>query len=252
MVQSVDEDKTMGKLTEEQKKRMIEAGQAVLNMSHGVKNILQSVRSAEEVMDLALEKRDLKQAKRTWDILRQNLDRIQKLVLDTLKFSKDEALNLQPCDLNRLVESVTETLRPQADQRQIRIDVQTDGHPGQVPMDPEKMRDVVINLLTNAIEAVEPKTGQVVVRTELNEHAGQVILRVSDNGCGIEDTGVIFEPFRSTKDNVGTGLGLAIAQHVVQKHGGTIEAQSPPGEGATFTVRIPCASKDAKVRRSEA
>jgi signal transduction histidine kinase len=229
----------MDKLTEEQKKRMMEAGQAALNMSHGVKNILQAVRSAEEIMDLALEKRDIKQARRTWNILRQNLDRIQKLVLDTLKFSKDEALNLQPCDFNRLVESVAETLRPQANQRQIRIDVQTDDPLEQVPMDPEKMRDVVMNLLINAIEAVEPKTGQIQIQTERDQHGKQAILRVSDSGHGIEDTSVIFEPFHSTKDNIGSGLGLTIAQQVIQKHGGTIEAQSPPGQGAIFTVRIP-------------
>jgi signal transduction histidine kinase len=229
----------MDKLTEEQKKRMMEAGQAALNMSHGVKNILQAVRSAEEVMDLALEKRDLKQARRTWDILRQNLDRIQKLVLDTLKFSKDEALNLQSCDFNRLVESVAEALRPQADQRQIRIHVQTDDHLGQVPMDPDKMRDVVMNLLINAIEAVEPETGQITVCTELDEHARQVILHVSDNGHGIEDTSVIFEPFQSTKGNVGAGLGLTIAQHVIQKHAGTIEARSMPIQGSVFTVHLP-------------
>ncbi|MDH4203535.1 MAG: HAMP domain-containing histidine kinase [Phycisphaerae bacterium] len=229
----------MEKLTEEQKKRMIEAGQAVLNMSHGVKNILQAVRSAEEIMDIAVNRRDIDQAERTWNILKQNLDRIQKLVLDTLKFSKDEPLNTRPCHLNRLVGSVVETLRPQADQRRIRIDVQTDDPLGQVPMDPEKMRDVVMNLLTNAIEAVDPETGHVHIQTKLDQHSKQAILCIRDNGHGIEDTGIIFEPFRSTKDNVGAGLGLAIAQHVIQKHGGTIEAQSLPGEGAVFTVCIP-------------
>lgn len=235
----MNKNKTMDKLTEDQKKRMMEAGQAAMNMSHGLKNIVQSLRSGQEVMDLALEKRDFKQARRTWHILRQNLDRIQKLVLDTLKFSKDEALNLQPCDINRLIQSVAETLLPQADQRQICIDVQIDDSLGQVPMDPEKMRDVVMNLLMNAIEAVESKTGQVQIQTELDQHSRQMILRVSDNGHGIEDTSVIFEPFQSTKGNVGTGLGLTITQHIIQKHGGTIEAQSPPDKGSIFTVRIP-------------
>lgn len=231
----------MDTLSEEQKKRMMEAGQAALNMSHGVKNIIQAVRSAEEVMDLALEKRDLKQARRTWDILRQNLDRIQKLVLDTLKFSKDEALNIEPCDFNQLVQSIVEMVGSQADQRKVKITFQADEHLEQVPIDPDKMRDVVMNLLMNAIEAVEPETGQITVRTELDETARQVILRVSDNGRGIEDTSAIFEPFQSTKGNVGAGLGLTIARHSIQKHGGTLEAQSPPGKGAIFTVRIPMA-----------
>jgi two-component system sensor histidine kinase HydH len=208
-------------------------------MSHGVKNILQAVRSAEEIMDIAVNRRDIDQAERTWNILKQNLDRIQKLVLDTLKFSKDEALNIEPCDFNQLVQSIVKMVGSQADQRKVQIAFQADEHLEMVPMDPEKMRDVVMNLLTNAIEAVDPKTGHVHIQTKLDQHSKQAILCIRDNGPGIGDTEVVFEPFHSTKDNVGAGLGLTIAQHVIQKHGGTIEAQSLPGEGATFTVCIP-------------
>ncbi|MHC4386617.1 MAG: ATP-binding protein [Planctomycetota bacterium] len=229
----------MDKLTEQQKKRMTEAGQAAMNMSHGIKNIVQSLRSGQEVMDEALQRRDMEVAKRTWNILKQNLDRIQKLSLDMLKFSKDEALNVQPCHFNRLVESVVQTVRPQADQRQIEIIVHADEQIEPVPLDTEKMQDVIMNLLINAIEAVEPKTGQIVVQTELDSNSQHVILQVSDNGPGIEDTRVIFEPFHSTKDNVGAGLGLTIARRVIQKHGGALEAKSLPGKGAMFTVRIP-------------
>ncbi|MHC4856068.1 MAG: sensor histidine kinase, partial [Planctomycetota bacterium] len=168
----------MEKLTEEQKKRMIEAGQAVLNMSHGVKNILQAVRSAEEIMDIALNRRDIDQAERTWNILKQNLDRIQKLALDTLKFSKDEALNIEPCDFNQLVQSIVKMVGSQADQRKVQIAFQADEHLEMVPIDPDKMRDVVMNVLINAIEAVEPETGQVVVSTELDKNNQQVVLRV--------------------------------------------------------------------------
>ena len=229
----------MDKLTEQQKKRMTEAGQAAMNMSHGIKNIVQSIRSGQEVMDEALQRRDMEVAKRTWNILKQNLDRIQKLSLDMLKFSKDEALNVRPCHFNRLVESVVQTVRPQADQRQIEIIVHADEQIEPVPLDTEKMQDVIMNLLINAIEAVEPKTGQIVVHTESDCDGQHVILRISDNGPGIADTNIIFEPFHSTKDNVGAGLGLTIARRVIQKHGGALEAKSLPGKGAMFTVRIP-------------
>ena len=229
----------MDKLTEQQKKRMAEAGRAAMNMSHGIKNILQAIGSGKNVMDEALDRHDIDVAKRTWNILKQNLERIQKLSLDMLKFSKDEALNLKPCQFNRLIESVVQTVRPQADQRQVSIIVGTDEQLEPLPMDSEKMRDVVMNLLINAIEAVEPKTGQVIVQTELDKNSQQVILRISDNGAGIENPEKIFEPFYSTKSNVGAGLGLTIARRIVQKHAGIIEARSLPGEGTTFTIRIP-------------
>ena len=229
----------MDKLTEQQKKRMAEAGRAAMNMSHGIKNILQAIGAGQNVMDEALDRHDIDVAKRTWNILKQNLERIQKLSLDMLKFSKDEALNLKPCQFNRVVESVVQTVRPQADRRQVSIIVRTDEQLEPQPMDPEKMRDIVMNLLINAIEAVEPKTGQVIVQTELDKNSQQVILRISDNGAGIENPEKIFEPFYSTKSNVGAGLGLTIARRIVQKHAGIIEARSLPGEGTTFTIRIP-------------
>jgi two-component system NtrC family sensor kinase len=235
----------MDKLTEEQKKRMAEAGRAAMNMSHGIKNILQAIGAGQNVMDEALDRHDIDVAKRTWNILKQNLERIQKLSLDMLKFSKDEALNLKPCQFNRLVESVVQTVRPQADQRQVSIIVRTDEQLEPLPMDPEKMRDVVMNLLINAIESVEPKTGQVIVQTELDTGNQQAILRISDNGGGIENPEKIFEPFYSTKDNVGAGLGLTIARRIVQKHAGIIEARSLPGEGTTFTIRIPMNREEA-------
>lgn len=232
-------DSLASKQTARQKKRMMEAGQAAMNLSHGIKNILQAVRSGQDVMDEAFGYQDLDQAKRAWNILKRNLDRVEKLVLDMLKFSKDEAPNFQLCHFNRLVESTIETIRQQADQRQVRVLVQVDEHLEQVPVDPEQIQDVLMNLLINALEAVQPQTGQVTVHTELDNQADQAILRVSDNGEGITNLDQIFEPFHSTKSNVGAGLGLTIAKKIVTTHNGTIDAQSLPGEGSIFTVRIP-------------
>ncbi len=235
---------TMDKLTEQQKKRMAEAGRAAMNMSHSIKNIAQSMRSGTEVMDKALQTGDLVVAKRTWPILGGNLGRLEKLTLDMLKFSKDETPNLKPCDLNRLVESVVKTIRPQADQQQVSIITEVDENLEQVSMDPDQMADVVMNLLINAIEAVNAKTGQVTVGTELDAKSQQVILRVRDNGPGIENTDPIFEPFHSTKPNTGAGLGLTITHQIIQNHAGTIVVKSMPNKGTIFTVRIP--QKDEK------
>ena len=230
----------MDKLTKEQQKRMTEAGRAALNMSHSVKNIAQSMRSGAEVMDKALEIGNIDVAKRTWNILRGNLGRIEKLSLDMLTFSKDQALNIQPCDFNRLVESVVQTVRPQADHRQVSILTEPAEQLPLISMDAEQIADVVMNLLLNAIEAVDANTGKVTIRTEPDREGEHIILSVSDNGPGIEDTSIIFEPFHSTKSNTNTGLGLTIARKIVENHAGTIEVQSAPGKETTFTVRIPC------------
>ena len=230
----------MDKLSDEQQKRMAEAGRAAMNMAHGIKNIAQSMRSGSEVMDTALETGNLEIAKRTWPILRQSLGRIEKLSLEMLTFSSEQTPDLQRCDLNRLVESVVERLRPQAGQRQVALRTEAAEGLPQVPMDAEQMTDVVMNLLINAIEAVEADTGTVTVRTELDAAANRVVLCVRDNGPGIENADTIFEPFYTTKSKLGAGLGLAIARKIVENHAGTIEVQSVPGEETVFTVRIPC------------
>ena len=93
--------------------------------------------------------------------------------------------------------------------------------------------------MMNAIEAVPQQTGHVTIHTELESDPNMLMLRVSDNGKGIEDVRTIFEPFHSEKPHVGTGLGLSIAKKIVQLHQGTIDVQSLPGEGSIFTVRIP-------------
>jgi len=232
-------DSLQSKQTVQQRQRMMQAGQAALNLSHGIKNLLQAVRTGQDVMDDAFGYRDIDQAKKAWGILKRNLDKIQKLVLDMLKFSKDDQPRRQPCQFNRLVETVVQMVRPQADERQVCITMQADEDLGLVSVDPDQMQDVVMNLLMNAVEAVPQQTGHVTIHTELDTDSKMLILRVSDNGKGIEDVRTIFEPFHSEKPHVGTGLGLSIAKKIIQMHQGTIDVQSLPGEGSIFTVRIP-------------
>jgi len=230
------------KQTARQRKRIIEAGQAALNMSHGVKNILQAVRSGQDVIDDAFAYNDLDQAKKGWNILKRNLEKVQKVVLDMLKFSRENPPKMQPCQINRLIESVAEILRPQADQRQVALTLQLDDHLGQVMLDPDQMQDAAMNLILNAIEAVPAQTGHVTVHTELDNQTHELILRISDNGKGIEDKEIIFEPYHTDKQGYGTGLGLAITRKIVHGHHGRIDVQSLPGEGSIFTVRIPISS----------
>ncbi len=228
-----------------QQRRMIEAGQAALNMSHGIKNILQALRTGIDVMDQSFRRADFEQARKSWGILRRNFSHIEKFVLDMLKFSKEDRPSLQPCQFNRLVESAVEMVRPQAAERSVGLTAQLDEDLGQVPADPDRMRDVVLNLLLNGIEAAPPQTGQVTICTERRPEENLLLVRVQDNGPGIEDTETIFRPFHSTKGKMGTGLGLPIAKKIVTGHNGTIEVQSISGEGTIFTVKLPLAAAEA-------
>jgi len=219
--------------------RVSQAAQTALNLSHGVKNLLQAVKGGIEVVDYAFEIGDVEHAQKGWAILKRNLYRINKLILDMLTFSKESEPEFTSCNLNSLVTSAAESLKAEADSRGVSIVLQTDGKIGDTQLDADRIYDVILNLLLNAIDAVSDRTGVVNVTTELDSANGLLILRVSDNGPGIEDTEAIFQPFHSAKTKVGTGLGLPITQKIVTQHGGSIRVDSTPGQGATFTVTLP-------------
>jgi two-component system NtrC family sensor kinase len=113
---------------------------------------------------------------------------------------------------------------------------------GEIPLTkcyPQQLNQVFMNLLVNAAHAIE-KQGVITIRT-LKE-GSFILISITDTGCGMDDAIVnrIFEPFFTTKEvGKGTGLGLSITYDIVKKHGGDITVQSEPGEGTTFTVRIP-------------
>ena len=108
-------------------------------------------------------------------------------------------------------------------------------------LDYDGIHQVVLNLLTNAVDAVPKQGGLVNVRTAYDAAAKQVMLSVADNGPGVREDqrALIFEPFQSTKGHGGTGLGLAVARKTVEELGGTIALNSPPEGGAVFEVRLP-------------
>jgi signal transduction histidine kinase len=112
------------------------------------------------------------------------------------------------------------------------------GGGGQVEGNPQKLRQVVLNLVKNGAEAAGAG-GRVSVRISPRAGGGAEVV-VSDSGPGLpaEAAGKLFEPFFTTKPS-GTGLGLAVSLGIVQAHGGTVEAASPPSAGAQFTVRLP-------------
>ncbi len=224
---------------ENQYQRVSQAAQTALNLSHGVKNLLQAVKGGIEVVDYAFEIGDIDHAQKGWSILKRNLYRINKLILDMLTFSKEREPEFTSCNLNSLVTSAVESLKAEADSRGVSLVVQTDDKISDARLDADGIYDVVLNLAINAIDAVNDRAGVVNIATEWDSANELLILRVSDNGPGIEDTEAIFEPFHSAKPKVGTGLGLPIVRKIAAQHSGSIKVASTPGQGATFTVTLP-------------
>ena len=152
-------------------------------------------------------------------------------------------LAAQPLDPGPVVEAALDTVRPAAEAKEIQLESSLAPSVGTVSGDPDRLQQVVWNLLANAIKFT-PKGGRVQVR--LRRVDDQAVIVVTDSGPGIsaEFLPHVFERFRqgdasTTRSHVGLGLGLAIVRHLVELHGGSVEASSPEGQGATFRVHLP-------------
>ena len=123
----------------------------------------------------------------------------------------------------------------------MRLEVQVDPDVPPIQIDVQAIHQALVNLVTNAIEAVEPGTGLITIRSEYLPDEDSMRVEVMDNGPGIssEDRLRIFEPFVSTKGQRGTGLGLAVTRGIIQQHGGTIELSSGTQPGATMVIILP-------------
>ena len=169
---------------------------------------------------------------------------MQKLVLDMLEYSKDTDLTLAECDLNQLVEFAVDTLQPQAVEHGKKLSTDLDENLSKVICDSNRIYDIVLNLVMNALEAMEELEevevpGSITVTTTNNSDDQTVTVTVKDTGPGIKNIETIFKPFETSKARIGTGLGLPIVKKTVELHKGTITVQSQPGEGATFIITLP-------------
>ncbi len=227
--------------------RLAVAGEATLKLSHSVKNVLQMIGGAAEVIDLGLRTGKMDRVKCSWAILLPNIQRMKRLVLDMLDFSKDRPLEIREADFNRTISAATETLHTQVHselrQRGIKVSFQPGRSMPPVRMDPDRVHEMALNLMLNALDALAERArgGRVKVETWLQLSRQSVGLSVQDNGPGIPPELVkgIFVPFKSGKTRFGTGLGMTIAKQIVDQHGGSIEVDTAAGKGTTFTVYLP-------------
>lgn len=210
-----------------------------IDISHGVKNILQAMKGARDIVDNGLHECDIDRSRRGWQMLTSNLDRIEKLVMDVLKLSKDENARFKPCDFNNIIQEAVKNLQILAKNDKKHITFVIDESIGMVDCDEDMVYDIVLNLLINALYEIEPETGSVSISSSLDTNKSKAILTVCDNGPGIEDFDALFEPFKTSKPNLGSGLGLSIVRKNVELHGGSITVHNSPDSGAVFTVEIP-------------
>ena len=225
-----------------QKARLAAVGETVASISHSIRNILQGMRGGAEVIELGMRKRDLNVVTNGWPILRRNLDRIYNLTMNMLAYSKQRKPEIESVDLIELLNEIVILVQPQFDSRNVALLTEIEGQKiPPVPADPSGLHQAIMNLVTNAMDAVDQGNGVVTLRCVHDPIRHIVQIVVSDNGQGIAQDQIrrIFQPFHSTKGQRGTGLGLAVTRKIVYEHQGQIHVKSLPDEGATFIISLP-------------
>jgi signal transduction histidine kinase len=218
-----------------QSEKLAALGEMAASFVHGIRNPLNIIVGSAET----LKKRVPEPVQsELLQFIREESERINKMLASFLEFAKPKPPAFQEVDLKGILEKAAEFLAIPARERQVKI---IQEYPeGKIPMylDPDQIRDALVNLELNALEAMP---GGGTLRLSLTQRENEdVVIRVSDTGVGIPQ-GVgskIFDPFFTTKEQ-GTGLGLSIVHTVVKNHGGTISVLSNDGGGTTFILTFP-------------
>jgi signal transduction histidine kinase/pSer/pThr/pTyr-binding forkhead associated (FHA) protein len=227
-----------------QAERLAAIGQTVAALSHHIKNILQGLKFGSEMVTKGLAEKDDAFLTSGWKIVEKNQGKIQDLVMDMLSYSKDREPALEECQLNDLVKDVLEIVAGRVKEGNVDLGQKLDPNLPKVMADREGIHRAMLNIVSNALDAVEErKKPQVLVGTVREPDGQWVRLVVVDNGVGIppEKQGEVFKPFVSTKGAKGTGLGLAVSRKILREHGGDILLKSQPGK-TTFVLRLPVRS----------
>jgi len=228
-----------------QAERLAAIGQTIAALSHHIKNILQGLRSGSDILRMGLTDKNEAFLQQGWKMIEKNQARIYELVMDMLSFSKEREPVVEETDLNALVRDVQELLAGRAAELGIMLEARLEPTLPHVQVDSEAIHRALLNIIGNALDAVEGRPNPTVaVITAVEPDHAWVRIQVSDNGCGIppEKLPDIFKPFVSTKGSRGTGLGLAVSRKILREHGGDIVAQSQPGKQTKFILRLPAKS----------
>lgn len=218
--------------------RLAAVGTLAAGLAHEVRNPLNSALLQLQLLERRIDQGRLEPEplRSVASLVKDEIRRLDRLVEDFISFARPRPLMLEPTDVGALVSSVAELVRPDAAAKNVALELEPAPALAPVELEPERMRQVLLNLIRNAFEAM-PEGGRLYLRVGAAARPGGARIEVEDTGSGIPGGAAVFEPFYSTK-SAGTGLGLAIVHRIVTEHGGSIEVESAPGR-TCFAIVLP-------------
>jgi signal transduction histidine kinase len=220
-------------------------GHLSARLAHEIKNPMASIGAFMQMLPAKYDDEEYRND--FYKVVMEETDRVNNLIAGLLDVVKTEQSRFAPCPLHELIDKMILLVSPQSKARRIDVVRRFDPSIREVWMDAEKMKQVVLNILSNGIEFT-PESGRILVTTRLlteGKTRGGVRIEIADNGIGIPPSCIprVFDPYFTTKrgesHHHGTGLGLFIAQKSIQDQGGAIEVQSRVDRGTTFVITLP-------------
>jgi PAS domain S-box-containing protein len=264
-----------------QTEKLVAAGEMSSIIAHEFRNALTSVKMIVQLVGES--KHFSKSEKKSLGVALDSIRHMESIVSELLSFARPKPLQFKLTNVNRVLRDSIEFIKPHAQRNSISLVSRLDADIGELPLDESLFKEAVINVLLNAIQAIEaqgdrarrgkvsatagrvrlpaPLTGRTFPGSPDQASAPEIVLPrhgrcvridISDNGCGISQDQLkkIFDPFYTTKTN-GTGLGLPMVQRTIVAHAGVLKVESFPGKGTTFSIYLPIPNAKKKQGRTD-
>jgi len=222
--------------------RLASIGRLAAGVAHEIRNPLSSIKGFATYFKERYA--TVPEDRKTAEIMIQEVERLNRVISQLLEFARPMTIRKRPALLNDAIRDSLKMVEGDAFARGIHVRFQGDPHAKEVFIDPDRIKQVLLNLYLNAIEAMEAE-GLLSVEVIRADDETHFEVRVSDTGKGIrkEDLPHLFDPYFTTRSS-GTGLGLAIVHNIIEAHGGEVHIRSTQGEGTTVILRLPAEKED--------
>ncbi|MFO7264379.1 MAG: ATP-binding protein [Bacillota bacterium] len=224
----------------QRKERLITIGQIAAGTAHEIRNPLTSIKGFLQILQQKLDSLGMTREKGYTDVMLKELERINHLVSELLLLGKDKEVHYRPLQVVDVLREILPIIETQAHLHHVEVRLEIKPNLPLVRADSELLKQVLLNISKNGIEAME-NGGRLTISQRVDEEAKMLVVSISDTGPGIPAYVMdrIFDPFFTTKEN-GTGLGLAVCQKIMHDMGGHLTF-STKGYGTTFYIHIPLA-----------
>jgi PAS domain S-box-containing protein len=232
-----------------QTEKLASIGQLASGVAHEINNPLGVIQCYSNL--IAKSQPPGKQVRKDIEVIRKHTEQCKSVITALLNFARISEPQKTEMDIQTCVEDVLTVIEPQIKAEGISVRLYFPSNLPHLIIDGGKIKQVLMNLLLNALQAM-PYKGDIYIRATVKEGKNLLAIQIADTGQGIAHKHIhrIFDPFFTTKDSgKGTGLGLSVSYGIVKQHGGEIEVESIPGEGSTFTVLLPLENSTADRRQ---